>query len=326
MQGRALVRIFLCGGTLLFSAQIVVADKVDFAKQIQPIFSASCYKCHGGTKAKGKLKLDSAEAILNGGEDGKIFEPGNPDKSDLFHRITVAADDDDAMPPKDKGQPLKKEQVALIKQWIAEGGNFGSWKSAKASPVAQTGTISGKAASASGESDDAIKEIPLPQVAPADPGALDKLAQSGAQCLPLSIGTNVLSVGFGSNAHQVTDAQVALLAPVADQIYELNLAGTKVTDEGLAVLARMKNLHRLHLERTGVTDAGLANLTDLPSLEYLNLYGTSVTDDGLQQLKALKSLKELFLWQSKVTDAGAQRLKQSLPALTFNLGWQEPPK
>jgi hypothetical protein len=83
----------------------------------------------------------------------------------------------------------------------------------------------------------------------------------------------------------------------------LDLAGTQVTDSGLAHLKAMLNLTRLHLERTGITDAGLTNLTQLTSLEYLDLYGTEVTDAGLETLQSLPKLKQIYLWQTKVTPA-----------------------
>src|SRR5689334_3328900 len=107
----------LCG--LLFVAgQVQAADKVDFAKQIRPIFADTCYKCHGPQKQKGKLRLDSVEAIMKGGKDGKVLAPGDPDKSEIYKRIILSKDDDDVMPP--EGDPLPKDKTNLIKQWIAE--------------------------------------------------------------------------------------------------------------------------------------------------------------------------------------------------------------
>jgi hypothetical protein len=160
---------------------------------------------------------------------------------------------------------------------------------------------------------------PLPQVAAADPGALDKLRQGGARALPLAQGINLLDVGFSSGG-DVADAQLALLAPIATQVYELNLAGSKVTDAGLTHIAPLTNLRRLHLEKTGVTDAGLEKVKGLTNLEYLNLYSTAVTDAGLAHLSGMKNLKNLYLWQTKVTADGAANLKKSLPSVTINRG------
>ncbi|MDB5292077.1 MAG: ribonuclease inhibitor [Phycisphaerales bacterium] len=320
-------KLLFSGAALLLSlaGSAQAADKVDFDKQIRPIFAASCYKCHAGSKHKGDLKLDSLEAIKKGGKDAKdkIIVAGDPGKSDLIRRVALPKDDDDVMPPDGKGEHLKPDQVELVKAWIAEGASFGDWKEDKLPATSDDKSPGDKSAAGDAE---APKEIPLPQVAAADAGALDKLRQAGAQVLPLAQGTNLLSVEFTSNAAQINDSQVEMLGSVAAQIYDLNLANTKVTDDALKALEGMKNLHRLHLERTAITDGGLAHLKGLTSLEYLNLYNTGVTDAGLAQLEGLKGLKNLYLWQSKVTDTGAEGLKKSLPTLSIDTGWKEPAK
>src|SRR5881397_3114555 len=79
------------------------ADKkgVTYAKDIRPIFEASCFRCHGEEKQKGDLRLDSLQAVLKGGEDGKVIVPGASKKS-LLVIATARIDDETAMPPKPK--------------------------------------------------------------------------------------------------------------------------------------------------------------------------------------------------------------------------------
>jgi len=91
-----------------------------YAKDIKPIFEKTCFKCHGAEKQKGKLRVDSLDAALKGGEDGKVIEPGNSAKSTLVHAV-ARLNEDDAMPPADKGTPLTKDQVGLIRAWIDQG-------------------------------------------------------------------------------------------------------------------------------------------------------------------------------------------------------------
>ncbi len=283
---------------LFLGAAAVRADPVDFDKQIRPILAQSCYKCHAGAKHKGDLKLASMADILKGGKDGPVLTPKDPAKSDLYHRITLGKDDDDRMPP--KGEMLPQAQTDLVKQWIVEGGSFGTWKEDSAEEIAKA-TGGGATEEAATQ---AIKEVVLPEVAPADPASVEKIQQTGALCMKLAQNTNLLDVEFQLNGPNITDAQVAMLSPLAPQIIWLNLANTKVTDSGLAPLEQLKMIRRLHLEKTQVSDVGLTHLKGLTNLEYLNLYGTNVTDAGLAQLADLKNLKELYLWQSKVTDAG----------------------
>jgi mono/diheme cytochrome c family protein len=91
-----------------------------YAADIKPIFEKSCVKCHGSEKQKGKLRLDSLEAVMKGGENGAILTKGDSKKSTVV--VAVARlEDDGAMPPEGKGDPLSKEQVGLIRAWIDQG-------------------------------------------------------------------------------------------------------------------------------------------------------------------------------------------------------------
>jgi hypothetical protein len=103
-----------------------VSDKKDvtYATDIKPIVDKSCVTCHGPEKAKGKLRLDSLEAVLKGGEDGKVIEPGNSPASVLVQNVAHLGDPDDYMPPpKNKAgiQPLTPGQIGLIRAWIDQG-------------------------------------------------------------------------------------------------------------------------------------------------------------------------------------------------------------
>lgn len=116
----------------MFSARAAVADGeklplaadragVTFAADIQPIFDGQCVKCHGLEKQKAKLRLDSLGAVLKGGEDGKVIEPGNSAGSDLVLRVAHVGDPDTFMPKGKDGKPLSAGQVGLIRAWIDQG-------------------------------------------------------------------------------------------------------------------------------------------------------------------------------------------------------------
>ena len=102
------------------------SDKKDvtYQKDIKPIFDASCVKCHGDQKPKGKLRLDSLEGVMKGGVDGKVVEPGNSAKSMLVLNIAHLGDEDDYMPPPKNKLGIKKltdEQIGLVRAWIDQG-------------------------------------------------------------------------------------------------------------------------------------------------------------------------------------------------------------
>ena len=97
---------------------------VTYASDIKPILDKSCVKCHGAEKPKAKLRLDSLDAALKGGENGKVIVPGKSAESVFVFSIARLGDEEEWMPPVDnkaKIPPLTTEQVALIRAWIDQG-------------------------------------------------------------------------------------------------------------------------------------------------------------------------------------------------------------
>ena len=70
-------------------------------------------------KQKSDLRLDIRANLLRGGDLGEPTVPGSPEKSTLIKLISLDEDHDEIMPP--KGDPLTKEQISLISQWIKDG-------------------------------------------------------------------------------------------------------------------------------------------------------------------------------------------------------------
>jgi tRNA_anti-like/Leucine Rich repeat len=105
---------------------------------------------------------------------------------------------------------------------------------------------------------------------------------------------------------------LALLTKVAP-IGVLSLAGTPLSDVGVARLKELPTVESILLSGTRVGDAGLVHLKDLPylnSLTGLELGGARVTDEGLAQLAGLTALRKLDLNNSKIGDAGLAHLKE----------------
>ncbi len=76
------------------------------------------------------------------------------------------------------------------------------------------------------------------------------------------------------------------------KVRELILIGTKLTDEGLEEVAKLKNLSKLSLQVTDITDEGLKEVAKLTNLEKAQLYETNVTAEGVAELqKALPDCK-----------------------------------
>ncbi len=98
--------------------------RINFVKDIQPILEMNCVACHKEDHAKGKLRLDNKADAFKGGEKGPAIVPWDPAKSPLHTSTTLPPDHDDLMPPKDKGGPLAKDVIELLREWISQGADW----------------------------------------------------------------------------------------------------------------------------------------------------------------------------------------------------------
>lgn len=292
-------------GTLAMAAEEAKpeAGKIDFVKQIRPIIEAHCIKCHGPEKQKGKLRLDKKAEIFKGEKDDWMVHPGSPDDSEFYHRVNLPPDDDDIMP--NEGEPLNKEQIKLIHDWIKQGADWPD-----GADIIDPKSL--------------IPVIEVPELTDkqqtAEAKAIEALRSRGALAMRIATNTPALDVNFSLIGKEITDADVSLLDGMQSGLVWLNLASTSVTDEAVARLKQFKELRILHLENTAVGDAGISHLVELKKLEYLNLYGTNVTNSGLERLEKLTSLRKLYLWQTAVTDESVAKLQAALPDLQIDTG------
>lgn len=97
-----------------------------FEADVLPVLYRHCFSCHSEKQAKpkGGLRLDSAAGIA----DAAVLTPGNPDESELLHRVSLPPTDADVMPPlKGGAQPLSEAERALLRTWIAAGAKLDGW-------------------------------------------------------------------------------------------------------------------------------------------------------------------------------------------------------
>ncbi len=95
--------------------------KVDFEKDVRPIFVRSCYSCHGPEEQEGGLRLDRRQDALAGGDSGPVIVPHKSAQSRLIRVVAGLDDELGPMPPEGEGTPLKKEEIALLRAWIDQG-------------------------------------------------------------------------------------------------------------------------------------------------------------------------------------------------------------
>ena len=99
--------------------------EIDYRRDIRPILSDNCYKCHGPDEAvlQADLRLDRKRNAFQQRGSGRPITAGRPDESTVYQRIS-ASDPDEKMPPSDSGKVLTAQEIARIKRWIEEGAEW----------------------------------------------------------------------------------------------------------------------------------------------------------------------------------------------------------
>ena len=92
--------------------------KVDFAKQIQPLFRQNCFGCHGPAVQQAGMRLDRKSSAMKA--FSRRVVAGNSANSMIYHRIS----DTDYGPQMPPTGPLHAEQIALVKAWIDQGAEW----------------------------------------------------------------------------------------------------------------------------------------------------------------------------------------------------------
>ncbi|MFO1078588.1 MAG: PSD1 and planctomycete cytochrome C domain-containing protein [Planctomycetota bacterium] len=117
------MRAFLAVCGVLTWAGGLVAQQVDFTRDVLPVLSDRCFQCHGpdaGARKAG-LRLDEREgAIASRREGDPAVTPGDPMRSALYARV-VAASAEKRMPPPESRLSLTAAEIDVLRRWIEQG-------------------------------------------------------------------------------------------------------------------------------------------------------------------------------------------------------------
>jgi len=116
--------VLLSAGFVWFGVAVAVpgsrpAAKVDFSRDVLPILSEKCFKCHGpdSSSRQAGLRLDT----FAGATAGSVVVPGKPEASLILKRVTSK---DSPMPPAETGKHVTPAEAELLRRWIAEGAKY----------------------------------------------------------------------------------------------------------------------------------------------------------------------------------------------------------
>jgi hypothetical protein len=118
-----------CAGLLGFAVDAQVPSRIDFVRDVQPIFRDHCLSCHGPGLQMGGVRLDRRRDALRGGTQS-VIGPRNADGSRLYHRVAGTALGAQ-MPP---SGPLSDEQIEVIRHWMDEGADWPDGASGDVAP------------------------------------------------------------------------------------------------------------------------------------------------------------------------------------------------
>jgi uncharacterized membrane protein len=287
---------------------------------IQPIFESYCYSCHSAKKQKGQLRLDGMDFILKGGKHGEVIDAGNADSSKLFSMLMLPLEDERHMPPNEKPQ-LSSAAIDLVRHWINQGASFDQKVASFENADKIIQSIRFIADGAAGSDD----WIPKESTQPVNDISAAKLQMAGALVLPISAGSNYLSLSFPGTI-TITKETLNELPLIGDQLVSLRLSYVHITDQDMTIIAKLKQLRWLYLDHTDITDNASLYISELTQLRYLNVVGTAVSDQSLENFSSLKDLKKIYLFETNVSSNGITKLLNQLPELRIDTGrYQLPP-
>ena len=285
-----------------------MGDADIFLDVVQPALNHRCGYCHNDDQPKGGLSIASYDAIVQGGRSGTSLVAGDPAKSELFHRVTLPAENPKYM-PKDGKTPLTKAEITAIQWWIAQGApRSAKISTLKMTPDAKDALTAILGGDDNGDADANNHEAPLLVVPAADKAVVDKIVGEGFIVRKLNKTSNLVVADYVA-PKPATPEIIADLAKLGRQLVQLNLRHAGITDAEVHTIAGFTNLRRLRLEENAVTDASAKDIASMKALTYVNLTNTKVTDAGFVQVAALPQLKELYIWGTTIGQPAIDKAK-----------------
>ena len=107
------------------AADLPLPQKIEFNRDVRPILSENCFKCHGfdEKKREAKRRIDTRDGALAENEGVRAIVPGKLAESEVHMRIH-STDTDEQMPPPKSGKKLNDRQTAILDKWIEQGAEY----------------------------------------------------------------------------------------------------------------------------------------------------------------------------------------------------------
>ena len=164
----------------------------------------------------------------------------------------------------------------------------------------------------------ADSDMPATPIKPAAAEAIKRLSGAGALVLPISAGSNYLTVSFPADT--IGRDALGALVLVREQLVELKCSDLPLGDSVVVIAAGCPHLVRLWLDHTKITGKDLGKLDTLAGLRYLNLTSTAVDESAVRALANAKKLREIYLYQTNVSKSAWPALQAAFPHTVLDSG------
>jgi Planctomycete cytochrome C len=243
--------------------------------RIAPVLSMHCTSCHGPVRQKGRLRVDSYAYLVRGGKHGPVIEPGHPQGSEIYLRITLPGTDDKVMPPQGKTR-LSTDESKVIELWIAAGASVAQRADEiKGAPPVVTQVVFPEVDEAAVAKQRAQLLAEVHRLSAEYPGVLAYESRASAD---IELDASRMGAAFG-------DSDLKRIVPLAERVVRADFSHTSISDSSSAILSQMRRLRALRLGDTQVTDKIIQSLYSLRALRSLTVFGTTTTESSLDPLK-----------------------------------------
>jgi len=261
-------------------------DQPVYSGLIEPILLNKCMRCHNPKKTKGGLQMHTFNALLKGGKNGSVLDLNSPELSELLNRIHLPELEKKHMPPRAQKQ-LTVAEKEIISQWVRLG----------ASEFKTLGELSFTENQLVSFMKQNKKEIyPVLNIGPPDKKVIDSLQSLGVLITPIKEGTNLLFLST-INFKAFSDKELNVLLPISDNIVEIDLSKSAVSDTVFDILSKLPNLVSIKLNQTAITGLGIEQLSTLKNLKRLHLINTNLKAESIPILSNFKEIEKVYVFQ-----------------------------
>ena len=214
-------------------------------------------------------------------DSAEAVQSGSSLAKEIVRRMTLPADHPQAMPPANIEERPSPADIAAARAWA-----------------------------------DSLREetaLPPSPEAPPSASAVAALKAAGAFVSRLSLEASWLHVDASGLPPDRLAEAIALLPPLAEWLYELDVSNAQIGETEGAVLAQLRSLRKLNLTGAELQNAGW--LAELRNLQSLNLYAARSPKEALDAAASLPNLQRLYIAQTELAPGDVQQLQEMRPDL-----------